>query len=235
MNARQPRRTIALTIIAGSFLALATLAWAALPVAAAPASVQLGIRTSPTLGMYLTGPDGHALYTLSSEPMNGVRCVGGCLYSWPPLVLAAGGTVHGPAGAIGTFGTFVRSDTRATQAAHNGHALYYFYGDASASDTHGEGIIALGGVWHVAHVALGAPTYEAVAGNVATGTAATALQAKVTRAGLLGFKVEHEATGTAHYQVEHPYSTKAAAVTAVTRLKSAKYPAVLETDPAGSV
>jgi predicted lipoprotein with Yx(FWY)xxD motif len=237
MHLRPPSRTVSFRLSVGSvLLALATLGFTTLPVSAAPASVQLGSRSSPTLGTYLTGPTGHALYTLSSEPVDGVRCTAGCLGAWPPLEVAAGGMVHGPAGARGTFGTFVRSDTHATQAALNGHALYYFASDKSSDDTYGEGIAGLGGVWHVARVVLRPPTYEAVAGNFGARATAAALQAKLAKAGRTGYVVEKETTGTTgHYQVEKSFSTKAAAEAEIARLKAAKYGHALETDAAGTV
>jgi predicted lipoprotein with Yx(FWY)xxD motif len=237
MNPQSARRARSLgRLLASLLLAAAALAGTALVVTAAPMSVQLGTRTSGTLGTYLTGPSGHALYTLSSEPKNGVLCVGGCLGLWPPLTVAAGGSVHAPTGVAGTFGTFVRSDTHATQAALNGHALYYYAGDGSATDTNGEGIPDEGGTWHVAKVTETITTYEAVAGNVATKAAATALQAKLTKAGFKGYRIETEMTGsTGHFHVERTFSNKAAAQAEVAKLKAAKYHASLETDVGTSI
>src|SRR5260221_12953384 len=102
----------------------ASLAWSTVGVVAAAATIQLGVGTSATLGTYLTGPNGHTLYTLSSEPKNGVLCSGGCLGFWPPLTVSAGSTVKAPAGVLvrlspsgvdETFGTFKRSDNGMTQ------------------------------------------------------------------------------------------------------------------------
>lgn len=132
----------------------AVLAWVSVGVVAAASNVTLGVGTSPTLGKYLTGPTGHTLYTLSSEPSNGVLCTAACLGFWPPLTVSAGGTVSAPAGVGGTFGTFKRSDNAMIQASENGHALYYFANDTAAGQTNGEGIKAFGGVWHVAKASL---------------------------------------------------------------------------------
>src|SRR5712691_924726 len=106
---RSPRPRLLVSLL----LVWTALAWSTLAVAAA-SSVQLGVRTSATLGKYLTGPNGHALYTLSSEPPNGVTCTGGCLGFWPPLTVSSGGTVKAPAGVSGSFGTFKRSDNGMT-------------------------------------------------------------------------------------------------------------------------
>ena len=128
--------------------AMATSAPTATP--APPASIQLGSATSGSLGRYLTGPDGHALYWLSSDTATGSVCVGHCLSVWPPLYVAAGGTITLPSSASGTLSSFTRAATGGTQVSYDGHPLYYFGGDSAAGQTNGEGIAALGGVWHVA-------------------------------------------------------------------------------------
>ncbi len=115
-----------------------------------PVSVTIGTATTATIGSVLTSPNGLTLYTLSSDPANGSICTAGCLTAWPPLVVAPGGSVTAPSGVPGTFGTFVRTDTGATQAARDGHALYTFQGDGAPGQTNGEGIVALGGTWHAA-------------------------------------------------------------------------------------
>ena len=72
----------------------------------------------------------------------------------PRLLAAAarpvGGTLSGPAGTSLTLGTFTRTDTGTTQATVNGRPLHYFAADTAPGQTNGEGIKALGGVWHVA-------------------------------------------------------------------------------------
>ena len=122
-----------------------------------PSSLQLGVGTSATLGSYLTGPSGFTLYTLSSDSTAAPACNGPCLVNWPPLVVAPGGAVTGAAGATGIFGTFVRADGT-TQVTYDGHPVYYFAHDTAAGQTNGEGIAALGGVWHVALAAAATAT-----------------------------------------------------------------------------
>lgn len=128
---------------------------------AAPASIQLGTRTSATLGTYLVGPTGLTLYTLSSDPANGSICSGQCVAFWPPLLVAQGGTVTAASGVTGTVGTFVRADG-STQVSHAGRALYYYGGDAAIGDTNGEGIVSFGGTWHVARATATSPAPPAV-------------------------------------------------------------------------
>jgi predicted lipoprotein with Yx(FWY)xxD motif len=128
---------------------------------AAPDSIQLGTRTSATLGTYLVGPTGLTLYTLSSDPANGSTCSGQCVAFWPPLLVAQGGAVTAPSGVTGTVGTFARPDG-STQVSHAGAALYYYGGDAAPGDTNGEGIVSFGGTWHVARATAAAPAPAAV-------------------------------------------------------------------------
>ncbi len=142
----------------------------AVPVAA-PASLQLGAGSSASLGSFLVGPNGLTLYTLSSETSTGSVCTGGCLASWPALVVAPGGSVSGPAGSTGTFSMFTRADNGSTQVALNGHPLYYFAGDTAAAQTNGEGLAAFGGTWHVASVASAVTTSKP---SPATSPASTA-------------------------------------------------------------
>ncbi len=116
---------------------------------AAPMSIQVGTRSSASLGTYLAGPNGFTLYTLSSDPANGSTCAGQCAGAWPPLLVAEGGTATAGSGVGGTVGTFARSDG-STQVSHDGRALYAFSGDTASGNTNGEGIVSFGGTWHVA-------------------------------------------------------------------------------------
>jgi predicted lipoprotein with Yx(FWY)xxD motif len=116
---------------------------------AAPSSIQIGMRTSATLGTYLVDSNGLTLYTLSSDPSNASTCSGACAGIWPPLIVAQGGTATGGSGVNGTVGTFVRSDG-STQVSHDGRVLYYYAGDTTSGDTNGEGIVSFGGTWRVA-------------------------------------------------------------------------------------
>ncbi len=154
---RRVRTTAVRAAVPALLAALLSVVAVASVAAAVPSSVTLGSGSSGTLGNYLTGPNGHTLYTLSSDPTNGSSCAGQCATFWPPLVVASGGTVHGPAGAMGTFSTFKRSDGT-TQVAFGGRALYYFLQDTAAGQTTGEGVVAFGGTWHVAHVQIGSAT-----------------------------------------------------------------------------
>jgi hypothetical protein len=100
------------------------------------------------------------------------------------------------------------------------------------------GVAALVSTISVASVGAAAAktSYEAVAANHGSMSSAVALQAKLTKAGLTGFTIEKENTGTkGHFQVEQSFSTKAAAQAEVAKLKAAKYHGGVETDAAGGV
>jgi predicted lipoprotein with Yx(FWY)xxD motif len=143
-------------------------AWAAGPVQAVsyatptassvPSSLQLGAGSSATLGSFLVGPTGMTLYTLSSDTATGSVCTGGCLAVWPPLQIAPGGSISGPAGASGTFSTIKRADNGMTQVTYEGRPLYYFAHDTAPGQTNGSGIKAFGGVWHVVALAQASPS-----------------------------------------------------------------------------
>lgn len=148
------RQTAALASVLGLLVAMVMAVGAV--AAKAPASVAIG-TASTSLGDVLAGPSGLTLYTLSSDPAGGSVCTGKCLTFWPPLLVQAGGKVTGPAGAAGTFSTFVRSDDGSTQVERDGRALYYFANDTAAGQTNGEGIQGSGGVWHVALASAAAP------------------------------------------------------------------------------
>jgi predicted lipoprotein with Yx(FWY)xxD motif len=141
-----------------------------------PASLVLASGSSASDGSFLVGPNGMTLYTLSSETSTGSVCTGGCLAAWPPLLVAAGGSVTGPTGATGTFSTITRADDGATQVAYNGRPLDYFVHDTAAGQANGQGIKAFGGVWLVAalsgaasSVQLGSQSSSAL-GTFLTGT-----------------------------------------------------------------
>lgn len=147
----QLARDIASRVAVAAFLVVAIAAFGvAAAFAAAPSSVTLSTGSSASLGKFLTAPDGHTLYTLSSDPNNSSTCSGACATAWPPLMVASGGKVTGPSGVSG-LSTFSRSDGT-TQVAYNGRALYEFIQDTAAGQTTGEGVVAFGGTWHVAAV-----------------------------------------------------------------------------------
>lgn len=108
----------------------------------------LASTNSPSLGEFLTGRDGMTLYVFTNDAADVSNCSGTCATNWPPLTVAAGTVVQGPADATGVFGTIARSDGT-MQVTYEHMPLYYYGGDAKAGDTTGQGV---GGLWYVALV-----------------------------------------------------------------------------------
>jgi hypothetical protein len=87
------------------------------------------------------------------------NCNGTCAQNWPP--------VKGPAtasGVTGTFGTIKRSDGSA-QATFDGHPLYTFVGDTAPGQAKGNGLNALGGLWHEITTSGTAPAGSSTSGS----------------------------------------------------------------------
>lgn len=92
----------------------------------------------------LADASGKTLYYFTPDTATQAACVSSCARTWPPLLAPASGTVSQPS----LPGNVTRvSTSNGAQVAYNGHFLYTFSGDASASDAKGEGIL---GKWFVA-------------------------------------------------------------------------------------
>jgi organic hydroperoxide reductase OsmC/OhrA len=97
---------------------------------------------------------GRRLDTSTKSNCNGTRA-----QNWPP--------VKGPAtasGVTGTFGTIKRSDGSA-QATFDGHPLYTFVGDTAPGQAKGNGLNALGGLWHEITTSGTAPAGSSTSGS----------------------------------------------------------------------
>lgn len=144
-----------------ALLALALAPTFALAASLAPATDVMLQTTQTPLGQVLAGPNGHTLYTLSSDGLNSSTCSGQCATVWPPLLVDAGGQVT----PLGTTGLAVISRPDGTaQVSWNGHPLYYFSGDSAPGQTNGEGISSFGGTWHAAVLAPAAASAGASGG-----------------------------------------------------------------------
>src|SRR5581483_10118926 len=92
---------------------------------------------SGSLGTYLTGASGRALYLFAADSTGRSSCTGACASAWPPVTVSA--TPHASGGAAaGDLATIKRSDG-ALQVTYKGHPLYYFSGDPRSGSTTGEG------------------------------------------------------------------------------------------------
>jgi len=108
----------------------------------------------------LTNSKGFTLYSFAPDTSTTSKCNGTCAQNWPP--------VTGPvtaSGVTGTFGTITRSDG-SIQATFDGHPLYAFVGDTAPGQNKGNGLNALGGLWHEITTSGTAP-----AGAVSSGSA----------------------------------------------------------------
>jgi predicted lipoprotein with Yx(FWY)xxD motif len=99
-----------------------------------------------SLGAYLVGPNGHALYVLTNDSANTSTCTDSCAQAWPPLLVTSGQSAQPGDGVTGAVGTFTRPDG-GTQVSVGGMPVYYFSGDTAADQTSGQGV---GGIWFLA-------------------------------------------------------------------------------------
>jgi predicted lipoprotein with Yx(FWY)xxD motif len=105
----------------------------------AAASLTIGTGTAASVGTFLTGPNGHTLYTKSGDTATSSTCTGDCATNWPPLPITAGQQVVGGTGVMGTFGTLIRADG-STQVTYVGLPLYYWVKDTNPGDATGNGV-----------------------------------------------------------------------------------------------
>ncbi|MGH7778049.1 MAG: COG4315 family predicted lipoprotein [Candidatus Dormibacterales bacterium] len=112
------------------------------------ASVTVGGTTT----MVLTTSAGRTLYYLTSDTATNVKCTGGCLGIWPPLLSSsAPSSMQALSGKLA-----VATNANGSQVTYNGHPLYLYASDSAAGQANGEGIKAQGGTWHVATPSLSA-------------------------------------------------------------------------------
>jgi predicted lipoprotein with Yx(FWY)xxD motif len=118
-----------------------------------PPTIQL--KTSPTLGTYLTDTLGYTLYYFSNDFDGKTACTGGCLAVWP--IYYAGDNLtqkNLPAGLnIADFATITTS-TGVKQTTYKTWPLYYYAPAVNGvntreqpNETKGEGV---GNIWYVA-------------------------------------------------------------------------------------
>ncbi|HTX13328.1 MAG TPA: hypothetical protein VME22_32220 [Solirubrobacteraceae bacterium] len=94
---------------------------------------------------YLTGKSGHAIYLWVADKGSTSSCSGACAQAWPP-VTTTGTPTAGSGVTASMLGMTKRSDGT-EQVTYDGHPLYYFVGDTSASSTAGQGSDGFGAKW----------------------------------------------------------------------------------------
>jgi predicted lipoprotein with Yx(FWY)xxD motif len=92
----------------------------------------------------LADANNKTLYYFTPDTPTTAACTAGCAQTWPPLLLPSGASI-GQESLPGNL-TMV-STANGSQVEYNGHLLYTFSGDQSATDAKGEGIL---GKWFVA-------------------------------------------------------------------------------------
>lgn len=111
----------------------------------APATGSVVGTAKGSLGTYLTGASGRALYIWVADSSGKSVCNGNCAATWPPLTTTATPTATG--GAIAAdLGTITRSDGT-KQVTYKGRPLYYFVADKKAGMTTGQGSNSFGAKW----------------------------------------------------------------------------------------
>jgi predicted lipoprotein with Yx(FWY)xxD motif len=117
------------------------------PPGSEPAAGAVELTMSETsAGTALAGEGDMTLYTFDNDTAGVSACTGGCVSTWPPLIVAAGQDATAGAGVTGDIGSITRDDG-STQVTYDGHLLYYYSDDQSAGDANGDGV---GGLWHIA-------------------------------------------------------------------------------------
>jgi predicted lipoprotein with Yx(FWY)xxD motif len=92
------------------------------------------------VGQVVVDAQGRTLYRFTAEAQGRPVCTGSCVDTWPPA------TVKDDGGLPDHVATVKRPDGGGLQLTYDGHPLYRYSGDRSASDANGEGV---GGQWYV--------------------------------------------------------------------------------------
>jgi predicted lipoprotein with Yx(FWY)xxD motif len=103
----------------------------------------LGVAQKEGVGKYLTDEKGMTLYLFTKDSAGKSVCAGGCVDRWP---LFFDDSPKGEGLAAADFAVITREDGK-KQTTYKGRPLYYFFKDAKAGDTAGQG---LNGVWYAA-------------------------------------------------------------------------------------
>lgn len=98
-----------------------------------------------SVGTYLTGASGRALYIWVADSSGKSACSGACAQAWPPLTDSSTPKVTGGAQAA-DLSLITRSDGT-KQVAYKGRPLYYYAGDTGAGSTNGQGSNQFGAKW----------------------------------------------------------------------------------------
>jgi predicted lipoprotein with Yx(FWY)xxD motif len=110
------------------------------------AGTTVAARQDP-LGTILIDGSGRTVYLFEKDTSPTSTCTGDCASAWPP-VTTTGAAHAGPGATASLVATTPRADGP-TQLTYAGHPLYYYAGDHTAGDTHGQGLDQFGAGWYV--------------------------------------------------------------------------------------
>lgn len=133
----------------------------------------IGVGESETLGQYLTGDAGRAVYRLATDPdatddtAARPSCTSdACLAVWPRVTADASGNAVTAGEGVDADLLLTLEGDAAPGLTYNGWALHYFAGDAGADAPQGQKIVSFGGAWDlVAPDAAAAPQDAAGTGS----------------------------------------------------------------------
>jgi predicted lipoprotein with Yx(FWY)xxD motif len=103
-------------------------------------NLALATNNNATLGTYLIGYTGMAVYTYGNDTAGTSTCFGQCASAWPPYIVSSSDNIQNiQTGVDGAVGTITRPDGT-LQLTYNGMPLYFFAQDTSGSAPAGQGI-----------------------------------------------------------------------------------------------
>ncbi len=98
-----------------------------------------------SMGTYLAGAGGRALYIWAADSKGKSSCSGACAKVWPPLTTSSMPKIGGVGHAADL--SLISRSGGVRQVAYMGHPLYYYAGDAGAGSTNGQGSDQFGAKW----------------------------------------------------------------------------------------
>lgn len=120
-----------------------------------------------SVGTYLTGASGRALYIWVADSKGKSSCAGACATAWPPLTASTMPKVTGGVAAA-DVSLISRSDGT-KQVAYQGRPLYYYVGDTESGTTNGQGSNQFGAKWWLISPSGGQVTGSSTAAPSASG------------------------------------------------------------------
>jgi predicted lipoprotein with Yx(FWY)xxD motif len=116
---------------------------------ATPFAPILNAANIPSYKAVLENSGARSLYVLSTEKGASIKCSGGCLSIWPPLLVTSSTTSIAVGGGVkGTIGFVTRGSMK--QVTFNSYPVYTYTGDNGPNQSNGENVAADGGTWTLA-------------------------------------------------------------------------------------